>query len=348
LSETAVVYSARLGAIRDAQLDAAAQRLGIGRFVAAAPVTSGLFGQNLFLTTTEGEFVLRGAPHWVNGAPNDAWQFTKETFFARLLHERTDVPVPWPMLHDTTSDIFGWPYLVMPRMPGIGVDVRTAARTLAAEDRLGIAAALGETLARLQRLRWPVAGEIDPTCAFAAYPAGHARHLADEILAMADLAAAHGAFDAGDRDYVAHVVEAGCRPELQGGEAVYVHADYTLGNLVVDRVQGAWTVTGVFDFHTSCMGVRALDLCRQTAAYLDHDPPCADVFVAAWRERSGAVTAERDLVALCAANERLKIWEYFTRPGQRADWIPGRTFRSYAAPYVARVSALVDGSERTS
>lgn len=341
MSESAVVYSARLGAICDEQLDAAAQRLGIGRFVAAAPATAGLFGQNLFLTTTEGEFVLRGAPHWVNGAPNDAWQFAKETFFARLVHERTDVPVPWPMLHDTASDIFGWPYLVMPRMPGIGIDVRTSARTFAAEDRLGIAAALGDALARLQRLRWPVAGEVDPNCVFAAYPAGHARHLADEILAMADVAGAHGAFDPHDRDYVARVIEAGCACEASGAEAVYVHADYGLGNLVVDRVQGAWAVTGLFDFHTSCMGVGTLDLCRQSAAYFDHDPPCAEGFVSAWRERSDAAAPDRDLVALCAVNERMKIWEYFTRPAQRADWTRGRTFRSYAEPYVAGVSTLV-------
>ena len=63
---TTVIYSQRLGGISNEQLDAAARRLNVGRFVSAAPTRSGLFGQNLFLTTTEGEFVLRGAPHWVH------------------------------------------------------------------------------------------------------------------------------------------------------------------------------------------------------------------------------------------------------------------------------------------
>ena len=44
-------------------------RLNLGRFLHAEPIVGGLFGQNVFVTTTAGEFVLRGAPHWVNGAP---------------------------------------------------------------------------------------------------------------------------------------------------------------------------------------------------------------------------------------------------------------------------------------
>src|SRR4051794_20759680 len=105
------VYSERLGAIRDEQFAAACLRLGVGRFLKAAPTTSGLFGQNVFVTTSDGEFVLRGAPHWVKGPGDvewrreDRWQFTKERWFAQQLHEKTNVPVPWPMLHDETNDI---------------------------------------------------------------------------------------------------------------------------------------------------------------------------------------------------------------------------------------------------
>jgi hypothetical protein len=29
------------------------------------------------------------------------------------------VPVPWPYLIDPTPDIFGWSFVLMPRMPGL-------------------------------------------------------------------------------------------------------------------------------------------------------------------------------------------------------------------------------------
>jgi len=104
------VYSQRLGAISDLQFEAVSTRLKHGHFLQATPTTSGLFGQDVFVTTTAGEFVLRGAPYWVKGIDDtqfrqeDRWQFTKERFFAQQLHERTNAPVPWPMHHDPTSD----------------------------------------------------------------------------------------------------------------------------------------------------------------------------------------------------------------------------------------------------
>jgi aminoglycoside phosphotransferase (APT) family kinase protein len=167
------VYSERLGAISDLQFAAVAARLNLGRFVSAAPTTSGLFGQNVFLTTTAGEFVLRGAPHWVKGIDEreyrreDRWQFTKEKFFADQLHAHTKAPVPWPMRYDETSDIFGWPYLVMPRMPGRCFNEREIVKTLAPDDRRGVAVALGENLAEMQRLTSPFRRGLQPDLDYA-------------------------------------------------------------------------------------------------------------------------------------------------------------------------------------
>jgi hygromycin-B 7''-O-kinase len=57
-------YSKRLGAISPAQFRAALERLGLGDFVRAEAVPFGLFGQNVFVGSTQGEFVLRGVPHY--------------------------------------------------------------------------------------------------------------------------------------------------------------------------------------------------------------------------------------------------------------------------------------------
>ncbi len=116
-------YSQRLGVIRDNQFEAVTERFSLGRFLGAEPISQGLFGQNVYLNTSEGKFVLRGAPHWVRRLDEvawrqqDQWQITKERYFAEALQEQTNAPVPWPMRYDASTDIFGWPYLVMPRMP---------------------------------------------------------------------------------------------------------------------------------------------------------------------------------------------------------------------------------------
>src|SRR5215217_9186712 len=144
-------YSQRLGSIDDEQFRSALERLSLGEFVRAEPVAGGLFGQNVFVTSTTGEYVLRGAPHY-------DWQLPSERFFARLLHERTRAPVPWPYILDPDDDIFGWSYAVMPRMPGLQLSDTAVAAGLTRKDRLGIAQALAENLALMQELTWPFVG----------------------------------------------------------------------------------------------------------------------------------------------------------------------------------------------
>src|SRR5829696_4304705 len=144
-------YSRRLGSIDDAQFRSALERLGLGEFVRAEPVAGGLFGQNVFVASTTGEYVLRGAPHY-------DWQFPTERFFARVLHERTCAPVPWPYLLDPAEDIFGWSYALMPRMPGLNLSDPAVTATLSPAERLAIARAVGENLVLMHQLTWPAAG----------------------------------------------------------------------------------------------------------------------------------------------------------------------------------------------
>jgi len=56
--------SKRLGQLSRDQLQAALDKHNLGEFINVQPITAGLFGQNAFLTSKSGEWVLRGAPHW--------------------------------------------------------------------------------------------------------------------------------------------------------------------------------------------------------------------------------------------------------------------------------------------
>src|SRR5215216_2588046 len=92
------MYSERLGVLDDRQFQAALARLGLGNFVRADPLSGGLFGQNVSVTSTTGAWVLRGMPHY-------DWQLPAERFSCELLHTRTRTPVPWPYLLDPRDDI---------------------------------------------------------------------------------------------------------------------------------------------------------------------------------------------------------------------------------------------------
>jgi hygromycin-B 7''-O-kinase len=340
------VYSERLGAISDAQFQVVAERLNLGRFLKAEPTAGGLFGQNVFVTTTEGEFVLRGAPHWVKTSGDadwrreDRWQFTKERFFARLLHERTRAPVPWPMLHDETCDIFGWPYLVMPRMPGRCFDDRSIVNALDAGERNGAAIALGEMLAEMQSLTWPFAGDFDRTAiSLEPFAGGAIGHAIAETNAMAATARANNALTDDDLAWIG-ALSARARDTAGGGANAYVHCDYKLNNLTLAKLDGVWQVTGLFDLHEARFADGALDIVRQACAYLDHDPRLAQVFADAYFGSTARDPRLSETMPFHVVNDRMKFWEFFTRPGVDAPWLRGKTFRGWVQPYVDAISRL--------
>jgi hygromycin-B 7''-O-kinase len=343
----AKVYSQRLGALSDEQFEAAAARLNLGRFVKAEPTTSGLFGQNVFLTTSEGEFVLRGAPHWIKDLGEteyrreDRWQFTKEVFFARQLHAQTEAPVPWPMLHDEASDIFGWPYLIMPRMPGICFEERGILRALAEEDRRGVATALGAALAEMQTLRWPFAGDFAPSVELRPYPGGFTPHVMRETRDNALVAQTNGALDAQDLAWLVDVEARALATVDVARPNTYVHCDYKLNNVTVVKDGAGWRVSGLFDLHEARFGDGALDIVRQACSYLDTDAAQARIFVDAYRSRMPDDPMLGERLPLYIANDRMKFWGFFTRPGSVADWTRGKTFRGWAQRYMDGMQALL-------
>jgi hygromycin-B 7''-O-kinase len=340
VSQTSRHYSERLGVIADAQFAAAAARLGLGGFLAAESAPTGLFGQNVFLATTAGAFVFRGAPHWHQGRREDRYQFAKEAFFIGLAHEATDAPVPWPCRYDPASDIFGWPYLVMPRMPGACFNERSIRKALAADARREVAISLGATLAGLQRLTAPAAGDFDvETAAVAPDPGGYAAHLTQWMASIAQGAADAGLMTAADMDWVGEVTRTahGAPPR----PVTFVHGDYKLDNMTLAERDGAWRVTGLFDFHTARFGDSARDLVRAASAWLDTEPALAKVFVDAWREAGGDDAGLAPWLPLYVASERVALWAHFVRADPRPDWSVGLTFRSWAERYIERLAALL-------
>ena len=340
-------YSKRLGTIRDSQFESVASRWNLGRFLRAEPVTSGLFGQNVFVTTSEGEFVLRGAPHWVKDVGEteyrreDRWQFTKEKYFAGILHQRTKAPVPWPMLHDEASDIFGWPYLIMPRMPGECFEDRNILTKLGSDDRRGVAIALGETLAEMQSFAGPFAGDFGTTSIqLEPHPDGVTGQAMAELREMTNSTLEAGSITSAEIAWIETLVQR-ASAAAPNRPCTYVHCDYKLNNLTLKTFDQVWRVTGLFDFHEARFADGALDLVRQACAYLDSEPEQARTFIESYRALVPRDESRREVMPFYVANDRMKIWAYFTRPGARASWSEGKTFREWSQPYLDAIEKIL-------
>jgi aminoglycoside phosphotransferase (APT) family kinase protein len=328
-------YSRRLGVIGDAQFRAALERLGLGEFVRAEPVAGGLFGQNVFVTSATGEYVLRGAPHY-------DWQFPAERFFARLLHERTPAPVPWPYLIDPADDIFDWSYAVMPRMPGLQLNDATLPG-LSAVDRLGMARAMAENLTLVHDLTWALPGSYDLAAdTVVPFEARWTDWVAAEVRGLLTLARGHSdrTTDA-DVAWVDGLLGAAHSPLGEPFQPRVVLRDYKEGNTVMSRTPEGWRVSGVFDLMEAAFGDGEMDLSRQTAAYLDEDRELARMFLSTYLGLRPPRPGFEERFPVYMLRDRLIIWEYIQRPGMESMRDREHTLQGWAEPYTASLGTLM-------
>jgi len=338
LPATGFVRSRRLG---DVSLDAVARALArheLGELIEALPAPGGLFGQNLFVHATSGWHVLRGAPHF-------PWQFAKERHAVDVLHHRVHAPVPWPYRVDPSPDLFGWPFAWMPRLPG--AHPFEAAST--PSELKEIARAIGANLAALHAPTWPAAGEYVPEeDRVVAFPGGAGAWLARDIERwLAAAAMRPEATPPGDGDWVRRIVDTACPHLDPPGGASFTMNDYNPGNLLVERVDAGWRVSGVFDFMEFHVGDPDLDLVRMAVAMCDRfpdlGPKMVGEFVGAYRAERPAGPALRDRMACHIVRDRLIVWEYGTRPG--VGWFDGQgTLRRYAETWLERLMPLLGTS----
>ncbi|MFB3892691.1 MAG: phosphotransferase family protein [Phycisphaerae bacterium] len=305
--------SERLGVSQREQFQRALDRWDLGQFTGAEPVQEGLFGQNVFVTSSRGRFVLRGCPH-------ADWQFPKERWFARRLHELGAVPAPWPYLLDDDRAIFGWPYVLMPRLEG--EPAATAGQSQA--DKLAIARATGQTLGRLQELTWPCAGDYSLSSdTIVPSPGGLAARIADDMArCLACSCEKAPAVTAPDAAWARTILEGVWTMYPPGFQATFTQNDYKLGNMVASRDGNDWRISGLFDLMECYFGDGESDLARQATCFL-HQPGGADLvreFGRGYRDIRPLRGGFEERIRLHILRDRLIMWDYGHSPG--VGWFP--------------------------
>lgn len=333
-------YSKRLGSITTKQFQVALDHFNLGQFISAKAIPFGLFGQNVFLTSTAGEFVLRGAAHY-------AWQFPEEQFVAKLLHDKTNAPVPWPYLLDTNEDIFGWKYgyVIMPRMPGLQLADQDILKSLSQQDRAAIAYAIVQNLREIQHAGWPFAGRYDhQTQAVQAFKGGFTERLVSEIKGLLQKSLSYNTGTTKDdlawAEFVIRDSEEALK--LMGSPVLVLH-DYKEANLTVEKKDGGWSVSGVFDLMKALFGDGELDLVRQLAAYMEEaDLSLAESYLSGYQKDIKLRSAENERLRVYMLYDRMVLWEYFHRPEHAAQWwYSEKTFKDWMSLYLPKLKTLV-------
>ncbi len=298
-------YTERLGTLTRGQLQAALDRFDLGELVDAEPLDQGLFGQNIALRSARGAWVLRGRPHYEG-------QLEKERFFARLIHERTDVPGPWPYRIEKSPGIFGWSFAIMPRLSGLQIGREDVRKSHDPESAADLARAMGCALGRLHDIRWSHPGTYDlASDSIVPHELPHARRILTHMRENLETArAASAATTDACVDWVEEVIARGSPALDEPFDPTYVHHDFTEGNTVAKRESGHWRVAGVFDLMEGYFGDPEEDLMRTLADYAAWGSERVRGFVAAYRARQQlrAGFAERLPVYMLA--DRLGIWSY--------------------------------------
>lgn len=300
-------YAHRLGRTTGSQLQAALDRFGLGTLTDVASVPGGVFGQDIFLTSKNGEFVLRGKPHYV-------WQFRKERFYAGLIHERTSVPAPWPYLIEESPDIFGWDFAIMPRLPGLQLADPKVRERLTPRERIEIAAAIGEGLAELHEVSWPECADNADREEAIPISTTYREWIASKVGKRVNMCRSG--------EYITEDDAAWCERLLRENQEALdvpftptlVHHDYKTGNLVVQEIGGHWRVSGVFDLMECYFADGEEDLVRLVLEE-GEDLSFAKAFVRAYAALRYLRPGFRERFRIHTLRDCLLIWNFEHRRG---------------------------------
>lgn len=110
---TTIYFSSRsVHGVTEVQLQQALDRHGLGQLQSWSFTPHGRSAQTLSIQSSSGQYILKGNPIY-----KGQWQ--EEQFFANQISQRTHLPVPSPYILDEQKDIFGWSYLMMPKLTGV-------------------------------------------------------------------------------------------------------------------------------------------------------------------------------------------------------------------------------------
>ena len=312
-------YSDRLGVISSSQIQRACDLLGLGTLEDAEPASTGTWGQNIFLSTTRGEFVLRGNPL-------EPQQLAKEKVVAAEITKRSTLRVPWPYEVCSDRSIFGWDFAIMPRLAGrMGADHWNTADD---RSRLALASAHGSALAELHQATFAAPGPFDVELGAFVAVGDFRSWTLDRIDSLRERCRAVGGLAADAETYIDELIRECSDALSEPLVPVLVHHDFSLANTNYEVVGDGYRIVGLFDLGEAHVGDGEEDLVRflfrrrrgQRAA-----------FAAAYTQDRPLRSGAPERLSLYALADLLFMWEVSQRV---THWFGDATFVDTARPII--------------
>ena len=319
-------YSEGLGVIGGEQLQRACDLFDIGDVVGAEPASAGQWGQNILLSTTTGEFVLRGNPQ-------TPYQFSKEQLVATEISQRSPLPVPVPYHLSNDVDVFGWPFAVMPLLPGtMGARIWEDADDTA---RLELAAAHGNALAQLHQATFAAPGPYDEATNTFVPVADFRAWTLERIETLRALCRDGDALTADDERFIDELLALCSEALTEPFVPVLVHHDFSLANTNYEPAGAGYQCTGLFDLGEAHIGAGEEDLIRFLFRRKRQERAA---FLAAYSEVHPLRAGAADRLSMYALADLLFMWEVSSRV---TNWFAGSTFIETVAPFLDILRAAV-------
>lgn len=217
----------RLGTVTPEQLQAMLDRFHLGELIGFGKTNQVAMGQTWFITSTAGEFVLKGHPVYPG-------QLEEEKFFIEQIKKRTTIPVPTPYIIDDALDIFDWSYALMPRLEGSHLDAPTLRTQLRVEEQRSIAKSIAATLREFHQWKVEHCGKLDPnTCQIQPFAPAYHEWLFERIRFWLNDAKKYPAITENDVAWVESLIDASRQALLEFDSPTFVMGDFKTGNFLV-------------------------------------------------------------------------------------------------------------------
>jgi aminoglycoside phosphotransferase (APT) family kinase protein len=295
-------------AVSSAQAQAIVDRLGGGRTVAqVSTLQGGAIGAIYEIGLRDGalSLILKVYPESLH------WKMQKEVNVCALLSGQLSVPVPRVLLADDTKSAIGLNFVLMNKLDG--AVLRTLEPALPDTDLISAYAQMGQVLRQIHRISLPSFGYIGPDGIWTAHASNRAYMSSQFETKLAEFAERGGESALGDRLRAVVIarlslLEACTAPHL-------CHYDFHSGNVLAERRDGSFQLSGIVDFESAIAGDPLMDIAKALYYFTPADEPKKAALLAGY----GALDrkdwqATLDLYRLYAT---LELWCWMAQIGDR-------------------------------